>query len=445
METPFEYIDISRVLTASGLAIASMISMVLGAVIGLYFRPSQRISAIIMAFGTGALIQALSIELALKGAHRLITSGDYSGSIAWIWVAGGFVTGGLIYYLVNKWLDKKGAAIRHPALAKFYYLKKKQEESNEILGQLSKIDIVRSLPPEEMEGVLTCVEPITIRPGETIFRQGEPGNALYLINDGTIDIVSGSDGNTTTIATLGAGQSFGEMALLNGDPRSASAIARTDTHLLRLGKDQFDALMEVSSTLRKAVEQLNSQRILHNVQHFQKPMDADHWRKIAASNIRRLSKVEEMSYLKKHASTGNPLALFLGAMMDTIPESIIIGASFLTLESYTFTFLMAVFLSNLPEAMGSSANMLDAGFSKVKIFSLWVLLIVAGSIAAALGNIFLIDAPHAVITVVEALAGGGILAMVASVMMPEAYEDGGAEVGLATIAGFLAAFFFTLI
>jgi ZIP family zinc transporter len=81
----------------------------------------------------------------------------------------------------------------------------------------------------------------------------------------------------------------------------------------------------------------------------------------------------------------------------------------------------------------------------VKIFSLWVLLIVAGSIAAALGNIFLIDAPHAVITVVEALAGGGILAMVASVMMPEAYEDGGAEVGLATIAGFLAAFFFTLI
>jgi ZIP family zinc transporter len=52
-------------------------------------------------------------------------------------------------------------------------------------------------------------------------------------------------------------------------------------------------------------------------------------------------------------------------------------------------------------------------------------------------------APPAVLAFVEALAGGGILAMVASTMMPEAFEHGGASVGLSTIAGFLAAFFFT--
>jgi len=142
-----ESLDITRVLIASGLAIASMIAMIIGAFVGLYLRPSQRLSAIIMAFGTGALIQALAIELALKGAHRLVDTNVYSGIDAWMWVSSGFVTGGLIYYLVNKWLDQKGAAIRHPALAKFYYLKKKQEESKEILNRLSNVDIVRSLPP----------------------------------------------------------------------------------------------------------------------------------------------------------------------------------------------------------------------------------------------------------------------------------------------------------
>ncbi|MFA6438436.1 MAG: hypothetical protein WCX28_03955 [Bacteriovoracaceae bacterium] len=148
--------------------------------------------------------------------------------------------------------------------------------------------------------------------------------------------------------------------------------------------------------------------------------------------------------MKKHAASGNPLALFLGAMLDTIPESIIIGAGFISLDTYTFTFILAVFLSNLPESMGSSMNMIEAGYSKARIFSLWFALIFAGIIAAALGNIFLLDAAPTIITFVEAVAGGGILAMLASVMMPEAYEDGGAEVGLATIVGFLAAFFFTL-
>jgi zinc transporter ZupT len=232
--------------------------------------------------------------------------------------------------------------------------------------------------------------------------------------------------------------------LLHSDTRTATAVAKSDTRLLVIGKEQFNALMEISPGLRKAVEQLNSKRILQNVQNLRDSVNTQHWRKVASANIRRLSRAEELTYMKKSVKTGNPLALFLGVMMDTIPESVIIGAGFVSLDSYTFTFLLAVFLSNLPESIGSSMNMIEAGYSRSRIFTLWFSLIGAGIIAAALGNIFLLDAPPSIITLVEALAGGGILAMVASVMMPEAYEDGGAEVGLATIVGFLAAFYFTL-
>ncbi len=174
-------------------------------------------------------------------------------------------------------------------------------------------------------------------------------------------------------------------------------------------------------------------------------MDQDHWMKIALSNIERLSKSEEYVFFQKHTPKGAPLAIFLGAMMDVIPESIVIGSGFSDFNSYRFTFLAAVFLANFPEAMASSSAMIKAGFSKTKIVSLWTILIVTGTLAAMVGNIFLIAASPAIITLVEAIAGGAILGMVASVMMPEAYEDGGSEVGLATIAGFLIAFLFMFI
>ena len=442
---PHETFEISRVFSATFLAVIGMTSMVAGTLVGIYLRPSQRTNAIIMAFGTGALIHALAIELAFKGAQRLTKLLHYSGLEAWGLVAVGFIVGGVGYYLGNKSLDKKGAAMRHPALAKFYLLKKKREESEDILQKLSNVELLRSLPPEDMENILDFVVPIETHANEIIFHRGDPADALYLITGGQVNIVADTASQDHVIASLGPGKSFGEMALLTGEMRSATVISVVPSTLLKIGKEHFEALMVVSPTLKKSVEQLNSQRILSNVQTMKHQLDKEHWQKIAVANIHRLSKMEEMNLMQKHASSGTPFALFLGALMDTIPESIIIGASFVSFETYQYTFLAAVFLSNLPEAMASSHAMLESGFSTMRIFILWGSLIVAGAIAAALGNIFLLDAQPTIITFVEALAGGGILAMVASVMMPEAYEDGGAEVGLATIAGFLAAFFFTLL
>lgn len=244
------------------------------------------------------------------------------------------------------------------------------------------------------------------------------------------------------MATLTAGESFGEMALLTGEPRYASARTGSQVSLLKIDKSQFSSLIKVSPFLRQSIEQLNSERIMKNVQTVH--MDKEHWLKIALSNIGRLSKTEEYSYLNKMPK-GAPFAIFLGALMDLIPESIVIGAGFNDFGSYRYAFLAAVFLANFPEAMASSNAMMTAGFSKKKIFTLWSLMIISGVIAAMLGNIFLHSASPMIISFVEAIAGGAILGMVASVMMPEAYEDGGSEVGLATIAGFLLAFLFSLI
>ncbi|NBT01917.1 MAG: hypothetical protein EBS94_00645 [Proteobacteria bacterium] len=140
---------------------------------------------------------------------------------------------------------------------------------------------------------------------------------------------------------------------------------------------------------------------------------------------------------------GSPLAIFAGALLDGVPESIVLGAAFTTFATFNPTFLVAVFMSNLPEAMASSAQMKRIGYSPARIFGLWGSLVVASAVAALIGNLFLATASETWITFVEAFAGGGIMAMLAQTMMPEAYEEGGTLVGLATIAGFLAALFFT--
>lgn len=435
------------VLEATGMAVLAMLSLIVGVVIGVYVKPSQRTNAVIMAFGTGALIQALTLELAYEGAERLIHHAHLDGVMSWLWVAAGFIAGGTVYYVANRILEERGAALRHPAMAKLYMLNKKRKESAAILASLSRIELVRSLPPEEMEDVLVCVQPGRFSRDEVIFRKGDNGDALYLIEEGLVHITTGKDKSRPgkTLAELGPGDSFGEMALLMGEPRSATAIAAEETSVLRIDKVHFDELLERSANLRRAVEKLNSQRLVTNVETSKGSVDAEQWQRAALANIQRLTRSEESSMMHSHVAPSAAFAIFLGAMLDTIPESVVIGSAYVSLETFGFAFLAAVFLSNLPEAIASSIAMRAAGFSTFKIFGLWGTLIVAGAIAAALGNIFLADAAATALTLVGAIAGGGILAMVASVMMPEAYEDGGPSVGLATIAGFLCAFLFSFV
>lgn len=444
-------LDPSKILGAALMATLAMTSLIIGVVIGLYGRPSRRTNAIIMAFGTGALIQALALELAFEGAERLIVEDHLSGIASWCWIATGFVVGGVLYYLGNRWLERYGAALRHPALAKLYLLRQKREHSAELLSRLAQVDLLRSLPPEEMEAVLLCVQPVRVAAGETIFHQGDAGDALYLIDQGKVEVLAHSRPTTSatpeavSLARLSSGQSFGETALLTGESRTATVRAITDVTLLKIGKEHFDELLDESPRLRHAVETLNSQRILQNVAVLHERPDAKAWQKMALANVQRLSRKEQEALLAKHGATGSPLALFLGATLDGIPASVVIGSNFETLDAFRYTFLVAIFLSSVPEAIGSTLSMKQAGFSTQRIFTLWSLLVLAATLAAALSSIFLAEAPPVLLTLVGAIAGGGILAMVSSVMMPEAYEDGGPSVGLATIAGFLSVFLFAFI
>jgi ZIP family zinc transporter len=173
-----------------------------------------------------------------------------------------------------------------------------------------------------------------------------------------------------------------------------------------------------------------------------------HRRKLAATPAEHHDAVAEPTHAEvaaahaEHAQSGGaPVAIFLGALIDGIPESVVIGSELIAGAAINPTFMIAVFISNLPEAMSSAAGMTHAGFSVRRIMALWIGLTLASALSSFLGNL-LLAGNATVIATVDAIAGGGILAMLASTMMPEAFEQGGPSVSISTIVGFLAAYYF---
>lgn len=142
----------------------------------------------------------------------------------------------------------------------------------------------------------------------------------------------------------------------------------------------------------------------------------------------------------KHGEGGSASALVIGALLDGIPESLAIGIGLLQGGKVSAVMVAAVFMSNIPESLSAAAGMKKAGRSTRYILTLWTIVMMVSALAAAAGYIFLAGASGNTTGAISAFAAGAILTMLASTMMPEAYDEGGAAVGLVTTIGFLIAF-----
>lgn len=137
---------------------------------------------------------------------------------------------------------------------------------------------------------------------------------------------------------------------------------------------------------------------------------------------------------------GSSTAILLGALMDGIPESIAIGVSLLQGGHVGYVMVIAVFLSNIPESLSSASGMQKAGHSRKFILLVWSLVVLISAASSLFGYLMLAGVSGNWIGGIQAFAAGAILTMLASTMMPEAFEEGGAIVGLVTTAGFLISF-----
>ena len=140
------------------------------------------------------------------------------------------------------------------------------------------------------------------------------------------------------------------------------------------------------------------------------------------------------------ANASSGAAIAIGALLDGIPESVVIGVSLLDGGGVNAVTVAAVFLSNVPEGLSSAAGMKKAGRSARYVFGVWGGIALASGLAAMVGNVAFANATPELIAAVTALAAGAILAMLVDTMIPEATEATHDYSGLIAVTGFLLAF-----
>src|SRR4051794_21925008 len=138
-------------------------------------------------------------------------------------------------------------------------------------------------------------------------------------------------------------------------------------------------------------------------------------------------------------STDSASALLLGAVLDGIPESAVIGLSLLGGGGVSAAVLAAVFISNLPESTASSTLMRQEGIKARHVLTTWVIVVLVSGLAATAGYGLLKGAGGSSVALIEAFAGGAVLTMLVDTMIPES-RTGGRAAGLATVLGFALAY-----
>src|SRR5512132_4243117 len=137
---------------------------------------------------------------------------------------------------------------------------------------------------------------------------------------------------------------------------------------------------------------------------------------------------------------GSSLAIVLGSMLDGVPESMVIGLTIFQGGAVGAAYLIAVFISNLPESISSTTGLVTSGWKKARVLWMWIAIAIVSGLASLVGYAVFQHSSPDVVAFVLAFAAGAILTMLADTMMPEAYQHAGKWVGVLTTLGFAVAF-----
>ncbi|MEX2354183.1 MAG: cyclic nucleotide-binding domain-containing protein [Gammaproteobacteria bacterium] len=428
--------------------IVSAIALPIGAFLGMWLRPGRKVNSIFMAFGGGALLFALTIELFGHVPHHVETHG---AGVIWV-VFAGAVIGGVIFSSLNLILNNYGAFMRRFSSARNFLERLKYKRSRLLIETLGRIKVLNELPPELMADLIHQVELKTYEDGEYICRQGEAADEMFFIVEGKVDIFHRNGNERKHLACLDQYDCFGELGVLSRLPRTADAVARDRVQLYSISRSDFETLIKQDRKLQQKVLELAAGRL----DDLSVKTDTDineAWQKETLQLLEGdqipVTRDEIMHEGESRSHGHAALAIWMGIFIDCIPESLVIGMLTASTTGISIAFITGVFLANMPEAMSSSVSMRDSGLSLGRVYLMWGSITLVTGLGAALGAVMFPPDPTGnmlyFVVGIEALAAGAMLTMIAETMMPEAFELGGSVVGLSTLAGFLAALFVKII
>jgi zinc transporter ZupT len=444
------------------LGAVSAVSLPLGSLVGLNVRFHQRYIAAFAAFGAGALIAALSVELVAPTALALSDTGGATGAghaLAdfFALVVGGAL-GGALFVALDAVVNNKGGHVRKTSTTLAHMAARRRKEVRKVMQRVLEVHPFDALPDEMAPALASMLRPVAFRPDQTVPLQDDDSAEAYIILEGELDVeIQGKHE-----ASFGPGTIVGLLALFVPELTGLGTVkAKTDASCLALRREDVEHLKALSRGFDRACRDLASERVGRLEQHLTTRLSgAVEWTRSAADALRLGTEMPALAIRRAHAEhEGSPLAVWLGILLDGIPESLVIGAGLYTLlaahpaaetlrfvQVIPYTLVAGLFLSNFPEALSSSANMLVQGWTRRRIFLMWFALMVTTSVGAGLGFLLATVLSETWLVFAEGVAAGAMLTMIAAAMIPEAAAHGKpSAVGLSTLAGFLAAVLFKLL
>lgn len=146
---------------------------------------------------------------------------------------------------------------------------------------------------------------------------------------------------------------------------------------------------------------------------------------------------------EQESEGGSGKGIVLGTVLDGIPESAVLGMSLVSGSGVSVALLAAIWISNFPESLGSTVNLVKSRMAKSRIRLMWLAIVLISAAAAGIGYLIVDASSSRTGALVEAFAAGALLTMIADEMAPEAFKRSQIYAGLATTGGFVLAVLLT--
>jgi zinc transporter ZupT len=416
--------------------IISAFSLPLGALIALRWTPKPKVLASMMAIGAGALLAALTIDLVAVSVDK----GHFYP------LASGMITGGLFFVFLNKIVNSNGGFLRKTATILTHITAKQSKRQKKLFHQLSKVNFFHNLTPSKAQLIIPYLHRFLYREGKIMVHEGDPGDLFFIIESGSAIVMD--DANNSVVNLLKPNDTYGIVELMTGISHNYNVVVKEDMHVWVINKESLDRIITFNPILAGEVKSLVTEKI-HLLELTQEiPSEkAEAWYSEALEHFEeKKSSVTQSDVNEEITEHGNPsMAIWMGIMLDGIPESIVIGSSLILNPTMSLSLLAGLFLSNFPEALSSSVGMKKQRMSNTKILVMWTSIMIVTGLGAFSGNILFENVSPVSFAFVDGMAAGAMLTMIAETMLPEAFHIGGTVTGLSALAGFLATLLFKVI
>jgi len=342
------------------------------------------------------------------------------------------------------WLEEANATLEAEGrLPDARPVERRAHEFRAFAHQLDRMPWLEDLSAEEANWLAMHLVYRRYQPGDLLFSEGDPADRLFILEEGGVTLVDAA--HRLLPSRYEAGDGVGVRSFLAGVRHTVSARVLRECGAWTLRREDFEQLIahypDIRHRLAVYLQGPGIRDYLRERYHLDGGKVEDwvaHALKAVKGGKPPPSLLEEGVESSEHS--GASVAIWLGILLDGIPESLVIGAS-LSPAGISLSLVVGLFLSNYPEALSSSRGMADEKFSRTRILLMWTSIMLLTGVGAALGKLMMDLSDPVYFPFLEGLAAGAMLTMIAQTMLPEAYIKGGSIVGFCTLMGFFCAIF----